>query len=267
MGNIGKQIRLSQIFNPESQNVIVVAMDHGAVLGPIPGIVDPKKTIETLSTGKPETFFMPNGIAKLVYPSFVKHQIPFMLSIDTCVEMGPEPDYFMLSDSVMHAIQLGASGVSMHVMVGAEKTSDMLKGLAKVAEDCDNLGMPLMAIMYPTGFDNNDDVKHVKWAVRIGAELGADIVKSHYTGTVDSFHEVTESCPVPVLLSGGPISSDPKDFLQVMKDVMDAGGRGCAVGRNLWQYHHPLSMLEAIKAIVHKGATVDEALSLVKKDA
>lgn len=265
MSTIGKQVRLSQLLNPVSQNAIVVAMDHAAVLGPIPGIVDPRKTVELIAKGKPDTFFMPNGVAKLVYQYFIENHIPFMLSIDTCVEMGPEPDYFMLSDSVMHAVQLGASGVSMHAMIGAAKTSDMLKGLAKVAEDCDNLGMPLMAIMYPTGFENNDDVEHVKWAARIGAELGADIVKSHYTGSVETFAEVTASCPVPVMLSGGPISTEPRIFLQVMKDVMDAGGRGCAVGRNLWQYKAPLRMLEAIKAIVHRGASVDEAIQLLRE--
>ncbi len=226
MSAVGKQIRLSQMFNPESHNAIVVAMDHAAVLGPIPGIIDPKKTVELLAKGKPDVFFMPNGVVKMVYPSFINNKVPFMLSIDTCVEMGPEPDYFMLSDTVMHAVQLGASGVCMHVLVGAEKTSEMLKGLAKVAEDCDNLGMPLMAIMYPSGFDNDNDVKHVKWAARIGAELGADIVKSHYTGSVESFAEVTAACPVPVMLSGGPISTDPREFLQVLKDVIDAGGHG-----------------------------------------
>lgn len=265
MSTIGKQVRLSQLFNQKTKNSIVVAMDHAAVLGHIPGIIDPRKTVELISRGKPDTFFMPNGVVKQVYPYFVEHQIPFMLSIDTCVEMGPEPGYFMLSDSVMHAVQLGASGVCMHVYVGAEKTSDMLKGLAKVAEDCDNLGMPLMAIMYPLGFDDDNDVKHVKWAARIGAELGADIVKSHYTGSVESFAEVTEACAVPVLLSGGPRSDNPIDFLNVLKGVIDAGGHGCAVGRNLWQYKDPLAMLESIKAIVHKGASVEEAAALLKK--
>lgn len=264
MSTIGKQIRLAQILNPLSRNAVIVAMDHGAILGPIAGIVDPRKTVELLTKGKPETFFMPSGVVKQVYPFFIEHQIPFLLSIDTCVEMGPEPDYFMLSDSVMHAVQLGASGVSMHVMVGAQKTSDMLKGLAKVAEDCDNLGMPLLAIMYPTGFEKNDDVRHIKWAARIGAELGADIVKTHYTGSADSFAEVTEACPVPVMLSGGPASDDPRLFLQMLKDVMDAGGRGCAVGRNLWQYKDPLAMLEAIKSIVHRGASVNQALEFLK---
>lgn len=265
MSTVGKEIRLAKLLNHQTENSVILAMDHAAVLGPIPGIVDPRKTVELLAPGKPDTFFMPNGVAKQVYKYFIANEIPYMLSIDTCTEMGPEPDYFMLSDTVMHAVQLGASGVCMHVMVGATKTSDMLKGMAKVAEDCDNLGMPLMAIMYPTGFDNNEDVKHIKWAARIGAELGADIVKTHYTGSSETFAEVVNSCPVPVMLSGGPRSDDPMDFLIVLKGVMDAGGRGCAVGRNLWQYKDPLAMLEATKAIVHKGASVDEAAEHLKR--
>ena len=263
MSQIGKQIRLNQMLNPKSKNAIVVAMDHAAVLGPIPGIVDPVQTVKNLADHHPDTFFMPNGVVKQVYPQFVEHHIPFMVSIDTCVEMGPEPSYFMLSDSVMHAVQLGASGVSMHVMVGAEKTSDMLKGLAKVAEDCDNLGMPLMAIMYPCGFDNNNAIEHVKWAARIGAELGADIVKTYYTGSKETFQEVVDSCPIPVMLSGGKLTDDPKDFLTVLKNVVDAGGRGCAVGRNLWQYKDPAAMLEAIKLIMHENGSVEEALKVL----
>jgi len=263
MTHIGKEVRLASLLNPKSKNSIIVAMDHAAVLGPIPGIVDPRQTVKLLSKGKPDTFFMPNGVVKQVYPYFIENQIPFMVSIDTCVEMGPEPDYFILSDSVLHAMQLGASGVSMHVLVGPEKTSDMLKGLTKVAEDCDNLGMPLMAIMYPRGYDNDNAVEHVKWAARIGAELGADIVKTYYTGSVESFQEVTSSCPVPVMLSGGQITDEPREFLQVMKDVIDAGGRGCAVGRNLWQYKDPLAMLEALKLIVHEKGSVDKALELM----
>ena len=110
------------MMNPKSKNAVFVAMDHAAVLGPIEGIVDPRATIKMLAQGKPETFFMPNGIFKQVYPFFIENQIPFMLSLDTCVEMEPEPDYFFLPDSVLHAVQLGASGVSMYVLVGPEKT-------------------------------------------------------------------------------------------------------------------------------------------------
>ncbi len=264
MSQIGKEVRLARLLHHESKNSIVAAMDHAAVLGPIPGIIDPRETVKLLAKGKPDTFFMPNGVIKQVYPYFIENDIPFMVSIDTCVEMGPEPDYFMLSDSVQHALQLGASGVSMHVLVGPENTSDMLKGLAKIAEDCDNLGMPLMAIMYPRGFKDDHALEHVKWAARIGAELGADIVKTYYTGSTESFKEVTDACPIPVMLSGGAITDKPAEFLKVLKSVIDAGGRGCAVGRNLWQYKDPLKMLEAIKVVVHKNGSVEQALEELK---
>jgi len=85
MSQIGKELRLNRMLNPKSKNAIVVAMDHAAVLGPIPGIVDPVETVKTLAAHKPETFFMPNGVVKQVYPSFVENDIPFMVSIDTCV--------------------------------------------------------------------------------------------------------------------------------------------------------------------------------------
>ena len=261
MSEIGKKVRLSQIFNPKSGNSIMVAMDHAAPIGPVPGIKDAFKTVKLLSQGNPDTFFMPIGAIKQVHPVFVERRIPFIVSIDTCTMLGPEPDYFMQTDTVEHALSVGASAVSMHVMVGAEKTSDMLKGLSKIAIKCDQLGMPLLAIMYPAGFENNFDVQRVRWAARIASELGADIVKTYYTGSKETFADVVDSCPVPVLLSGGEKTRLPQDFLQTLKNVIDAGGRGCAVGRNLWQSENPLAMLEAIKGIVHQNLSVEEALS------
>ncbi len=261
MSQIGKEVRLAKLLNAKSKNSIVVAMDHAPVLGPLPGIVDPREIVKLIVKGKPDTFFMPSGAVKQVYPYFVENQTSFMVSIDVCVEMGPEPNYFMLSDSVLHALELGASGVSMHVLIGPEKTSDMLKGLSKVAIECDDLGMPLMAIMYPRGFKNDYDVEHVKWAARVGAELGADVVKTYYTGSKETFAEVTEACPIPVMLSGGAFAKDPTDFFTMLKNVIDAGGRGVAVGRNLWQYKEPLKMLEAIKVIVHEKGTVEQAIA------
>lgn len=260
MSEIGKKVRLSQFFNKDSGNAVIIAMDHGVVVGPIPGLVDPVKTVKELSAEKPDTFFMPNGIIKHVYPHFIENRVPFIISIDTCTGLGPEPDYFMLSDTVEHAMSFGASGVSMHVYMGPQKTSDMLKGLARTAESCDRLGMPLLAIMYPEGYDNNFDVARVKWAARVAAELGADIVKTYYTGSKASFAEVIESCPIPVLLSGGEKTKEPKDFLAVLKHTIDAGGRGCAVGRNVWQAKDPKAMLRAVKKIVHQGASVEEAI-------
>jgi fructose-bisphosphate aldolase / 2-amino-3,7-dideoxy-D-threo-hept-6-ulosonate synthase len=264
MSEIGKKVRLSQLFDKKSNTSVIIAMDHGAVIGPVKGIVDPLSTIKNLCEAKPDTFFMPNGILKLAHPYFIENRVPFIIALDTCTFMGPDPDYFMLSDSVEHAMSLGASGVSMHVLIGPSKTSEMLKGLAQVAEKCDNLGMPLLAIMYPWGYENNFDVEKVKWAARIAAELGADIVKTFYTGSKETFIEVVNSCPIPVLLSGGDLANTPKEFLMVLKNTIDAGGHGCAVGRNIWQYKEPKLMVNAIKKIVHDNASVEEALLELK---
>jgi DhnA family fructose-bisphosphate aldolase class Ia len=259
MSEIGKHVRLDHILNPKSKNAVVMALDHAAVLGPIEGIIDPVETIATVNQGGPDTWFMPIGVVKQAYEQLIEDRVPFLLSLDTCTYMGPEPDLFLLTDTVEHAVRVGASGVAMHALIGPSRTSEMLAGLSKVANDCDKLGMPLMAIMYPEGFENNKDVQHVKWAARVGAELGADTVKTYYTGSRESFAEVVEACPVPVMLSGGSKTDDPLDYLSMLKNCMDAGGRGCAVGRNIWQYEDPVAMVRATKKIVHEGASVEEA--------
>jgi len=261
MSEMGKEVRLGRIFNRESNNTVMVAMDHGVPIGPVPGIIKPGETVASLCKVRPDTFFMPAGLLKQVYPSFIEYDIPFIAAIDTCTMLGPEPDYFMLADTVEHAMSMGASAVSMHVLVGPKKTSDMLKGLAKIAIDCDHMGMPLMAIMYPSGFENNFDVRVVKWVARIAAELGADIVKTYYTGCKETYAEVIESCPLPVLLSGGKIKDDPRDFLAPLKDCIDCGARGTAVGRNVWQSKNPPAILKAVRRLVHDNCSVDEALA------
>lgn len=265
MSEIGKQVRLNTLFDRVSGNSVMVAMDHGVVIGPVPGIVDPVQTVARLSKNRPNTFFMPIGIIKRVYPHFIENGIPFIAAIDTCNMMGPEPDFFMLSDTVEHALSIGASCVSMHVLVGPKRTSEMLQGLGKVAEACDRLGMPLLAIMYPEGFDNNFDVKYVKWAARIGAELGADLVKTYYTGSAETYLEVIESCPIPVLLSGGEKTNDPIEFLTTLQTVIECGARGVAVGRNVWQAKHPEIMLQAVKKIVHEKCSAEDAQAFIKE--
>ena len=263
MSTVGKEVRLARLFDRTSGNSLMVALDHGAVVGPVKGIEDPRETVRVVCAEKPSTMFMPIGIIKLVYKEFIKNDIPFIASIDTTSFMGPEPDFFIIADTVEHAMAFGASAVSAHVFIGPEKTSVMLKELAAVARKCDDLGMPLLAIMYPSGFDNNFDPKHVQWAARTGAELGADIVKTFYTGTKESFQTVVDTCPVPVLLSGGELTHEPKDFLQTLRNVLDAGGRGCAVGRNVWQYKEPGKMIQAIKKVMHEGSSPEEALAVL----
>jgi fructose-bisphosphate aldolase/2-amino-3,7-dideoxy-D-threo-hept-6-ulosonate synthase len=102
----------------------------------------------------------------------------------------------------------------------------------------------------------------VKLAARVGAELGADIVKTNYTGEVDTFKEVTAGCPVPVVVAGGPKMDTERELLQMVRDSIDAGGRGVAIGRNIFQAKDPTGLVRKIARVVHEGYDVDEAMRL-----
>jgi fructose-bisphosphate aldolase/2-amino-3,7-dideoxy-D-threo-hept-6-ulosonate synthase len=259
MSEIGKAVRLSHIRNAQSGNIVIVAMDHCPAIGPCRGLIDPVETVREVCRGEPEALFMHKGNLKLVHPILIQHRIPFLLSISTATFLGPEPDRVYLVDTVEYAAQIGASGVSMRTFVGPQYEREMIRDLGKVSAECEKYGMPLLAMMYPNGFDNNFEPKYVKHAARLGAELGADIVKTYYTGSSETFAEVTESCPVPVVMSGGPKTETAAEFLAMVKGAMDGGAVGLAVGRNVWQCSSPADMLEAIKKIVHFSASPEEA--------
>jgi len=259
MSDIGKAVRLSQIRNAESGKLVIIAMDHCPAIGPCKGLIDPVGTVREVCQGHPDALFMHKGNLKLVHPILIQHRVPFLLSISTATFLGSEPDRVYLVDTVEYAAQIGASGVSMRTFVGPQYEREMIRDLGKVSAECEKYGMPLLAMMYPNGFDDNYAVKYVKHAARIGAELGADVVKTYYTGSAESFAEVTESCPVPVVMSGGPKTATRVEFLSTLKGAMDGGAMGVAVGRNAWQEDRPAAMVEAIKKVVHAGASPEEA--------
>jgi fructose-bisphosphate aldolase/2-amino-3,7-dideoxy-D-threo-hept-6-ulosonate synthase len=127
-------------------------------------------------------------------------------------------------------------------------------------------GMPLLAMMYPRGkkISSEHDVEVVKLAARAGAELGADIIKTNYTGDIDSFKEVIKGCPVPVVIAGGPKMSTTKDVLEMVRDAVEAGAAGTSIGRNVFQAEDPTKMVRAMAALVHGGEGVDEAMKLLR---
>ena len=161
---------------------------------------------------------------------------------------------------------MGADAVSVHINIGSGTEAEQLKKLGKVAEQCDNWGMPLIAMMYPRGknITNPNDPELVAHVARVGAELGADVIKTNFTGDIDTFRKVVEGCPVPVVMAGGPKTSTDREFLTMVRAAMDAGGRGVAIGRNVFQHDNPTAMTRALTLIVHKGAGVDEAMEALR---
>lgn len=256
----GKKRRLRRIFRSDNKTV-VVPMDHGVTIGPVKGLLNMQSIIEKLLDGDADAVVINRGIAKTVDTG----KAGLIVHLSGITLRCPNPNHKVQIGSVVDAVRLGADAVSVHVNVGAEHETEMLSTMGKVACECDNLGMPLLAMMYPRGPNIKDPhaVDVVAHAARLGAELGADIIKTNYTGDPESLKEVIDSCPVPVIIAGGPKAETPRDVLQMVKDSIIAGGAGLSIGRNVFQYNDPTKMVKALSAIVHDNASVSEAMKIL----
>ncbi len=261
---LGKKIRIERIINRETGNTVIVPMDHGVSMGPIEGLTDLPKTINAVAEGGANAVVLHKGIVAFGHRGYGR-DIGLILHLSASTSLAPDPNEKVLVCTVEEAIKLGADAVSIHVNVGSKTEAEQLKALGEISKICSEWGMPLLAMMYPRGDGINQyDEKAVALAARVGAELGADIVKTNYTGSVESFRKVVKGCPVPVVVAGGPKMGSEEELLRMVRDAMDAGARGVAIGRNIFQANDPTKMTRAVSLIVHKNASVEEALEVLR---
>ena len=258
--NEGKTRRLKRIFQKDNRTVIV-PMDHGVTVGPIMGITNMQTITDKLIKGKVDAVLVHKGIAKRIDID----DAGLIVMLSGMSTLSPNVNAKVQVCSVQEALKLGADAVSVHVNVGAQDEDKMLANLGKVSEECDAFGIPLLAMMYPRGpkIANEHALEVVAHAARIGAELGADIIKTNYTGNIESFKQVTESCPAPVVIAGGPKCKSPQEVLQTTFDALQAGASGLSIGRNVFQAEDPTAIAKALSAIVHENATVEQAMKIM----
>lgn len=253
----GKQRRLQRIFRDDGRTVII-PMDHGVTLGPVAGLENMQGTVDGLARGGVDAIVIHKGIAT----NIDTRRLGLIIHVNGSTELSPDPNRKLQVCTVDEAVKLGADGVSIHINVGAVTEAEMLLDLGSASAACEDYGIPLLAMMYPRGpkIANSNDVTVVKHVARLGAELGADIVKTNYTGSVDSFQTVVKGCPVPVVIAGGPKANTEAEVLEMVHGSVQAGGVGVSLGRNVFQHKDPEAMSRAVVAIVHKGTSVEEAL-------
>jgi fructose-bisphosphate aldolase / 2-amino-3,7-dideoxy-D-threo-hept-6-ulosonate synthase len=261
MSLIGKSIRLERIMNRRNKRTVIVPMDHGVSVGPIKGLVNLNEVVDKVAEGGANAVLGHRGLPMYGHRRYGR-DIGLILHLSGSSNLNPDPNNKVQVMTVEEALVMGADAVSVHINIGADNESEMLKTLGAVSRDCVRWGMPLVAMMYPRGkkVKSEHDPEVVKLAARIGAELGADIVKTNYTGDVDSFKEVVQGCLAPVIVAGGPRMETSRDVLQLVAEAIEAGGAGASIGRNVFQAPDPTRMVRAIVRIVHEGYTVDEAM-------
>ncbi len=236
-------------------------MDHGLTVGTIKGLEDLADIVDKVAIGGANAVLMHSGMVGAGHRQYGQ-DIGLIIHLSGATSLTPDPDRKVLVCSVERALKMGADGVSIHINIGADEEPEMLQDAHRVVESSREWGLPLIAMMYPRGKKIKDEnaPEVVNIAVRAGAELGADIVKTNYTGDIDSFKYIVKSVHIPVIIAGGPKTDTTQDLLQLVYDSIQAGGRGVAFGRNVFQAEDPIKIVKALSKIVHHNYTVEEVL-------
>lgn len=263
---LGKRIRMERIVDRNTGKTVIVPMDHGISVGPISGLTDMKRAIQQVAEGGANAIVEHKGLVAEGHRRKGK-DVGLIVHLSASTSLSVYPNAKTLVCTVEEALKLGADAVSIHVNLGNGGEKEMLHDFGKVSYDARTWGMPLLAMIYPRGEKIKDefDVGVIKHAARVGDEMGADIVKVSYTGTVASFRQVTEGCSVPVVIAGGPKMDSDRDILEMVKGAIEAGGAGVSIGRNVFQHGDPTRMVRAISTIVHEGNDVENALKLLEE--
>ncbi len=262
---IGKKIRLERIIDRNSHKTVIIPMDHGVTVGPIEGLADMRTAVSNVVAGGANAILMHKGIVRAGHRG-TGRDVGLIIHLSAGTAMSPDPNAKELVCTVEEAIKLGADAVSVHINLGAETDKEMLRQLGQISERCFEWQMPLVAMMYTRGAKIKDEynVENVKHAARVGAELGADIVKVVYTGSVESFAAVVEGCTVPVVIAGGPKMGSDEEIFNMVQGALEAGAAGVSIGRNAFQHKAPAKMVQALSRMVHAAATVEEAIQIVQ---
>jgi DhnA family fructose-bisphosphate aldolase class Ia len=254
--------RLGGVFRADGRTVIV-ALDHGLIDGPLRGLVDPASTIGEVLAGGADAILTSYGIARKFAPELARGGL--ILRADGATtnlggpSSGPVPVPFF---SVDEALRLGVDALVVTAVPGSDGETDSLRNLSSVAAAAHRWGIPVLAEMVPGGFNSRKEDRTpqaIAAAARLGVELGADFIKAPYAAP---YQVVVESTFAPVVILGGSKTSERK-MLTDIRDALDAGGAGVAIGRNVFQCDDPTAMTAAVVALVHDNASVDQAMALL----
>jgi len=260
---LGKQVRLNRLIKHPSGKFVGITVDHAIARGVLPGLVPIHETVKKVFEGQPDAITMQKGIAEKVFP-------PYAGKVSLLLKSTSFAPYHMNFDvptaDVEEALRLGADGISIGVIVGGPEQKEQIAHLAKISKDAASFGMPLICHIYPRGSEekNPKSPDAVAYAVRVAAELGADIIKTNWNGSAAAFEKVVQACPAPakVVLAGGSPGSSLESYFKMTEEAMSIGVSGVTYGRFVFEDQNPVAVIKAIKAMVYEGKSAKEALDM-----
>lgn len=260
----GKINRMKRFFSFHSNRTILLPVDHGTTLGPIYGLERLETVIEQcVNSGKI------NGVIghRRIFPILAKPSIqPISGILHLCASTRlSNSNTKVLVAHVEDALRLGADAVSVHVNLGEITESAMLHSLGMIVSKAMEYALPVLAMVYVRKGDSTSyTVDDVALSARVVDDIGADIIKVPYTGTVEGFERVVEACCAPVIIAGGELIDTTEDVIAMVAHALDAGAKGISIGRNIFAIEHTNELLDALALLVHKNASLHSATMLYK---
>jgi fructose-bisphosphate aldolase/2-amino-3,7-dideoxy-D-threo-hept-6-ulosonate synthase len=265
---MGKTLRLARLFDPDSGTSIVLPMDH-AIEEHFTELERPSALIGDLARAGVNAFLTRRGLGSFAADQFAgRAGWVQRLTGRSGLSPGHDNEQLVLA-SVEEALRRGADAVVPTFFIGPDTEADQLTALGSISDECNRLGLPLLAEIFPTGgpdaapYDGPYSVDDMRLAVRIASEEGADLIKTWYTGDPESFREVVDYSLVPVIVAGGARAETGREVLEMVRGAVDGGAVGVAMGRKVWQSSDPAGMVRAMAAVLRDGASVDEAEQLL----
>ncbi len=256
--NWGMKNRISRIIKPATGRCVMLAVDHGYFQGPTTGLSDLGKTVNPLLPYADALMITRGALRNWIDPA---SDIPIILRVSGGQSILKELSNEVITTCVEDAIRINASAITCSVYVGGEFEKETIENLSKLVDDGDKYGIPVLAVT-AVGKDMVRDARYLGLASRICVEMGAHIIKTYYT---EDFGKVVEACGnIPVVIAGGKKIVE-RDALQMAFNAVRDGAAGVDMGRNIFQSDSPTGMVQAVRAIVHEGKTVDEAYEIYEQ--
>ena len=262
MSDCGKKVRLCRVLGGARHRALVVAFDHALVLGPIPGTENPLGQIRRFAEAKVDAVLLNLGLMRQFADSSLDSPLPALIArIDwTTVwsamnNNGTGELHSSLLARPADALRQGADAVLTYMVVGtgdADFESKEIARTAEVARECERVGIPLIVESLARGksVENPGDPRWLNLHTRMATELGADAVKTDYTGDPISMRAVVEGCPIPILVLGGSRQGSDEEALDVVRSVVLAGAAGVFFGRNVFQAENMGLFLQQARSVL-----------------
>jgi 3-hydroxy-5-phosphonooxypentane-2,4-dione thiolase len=252
----GMRNRLSQLIKKDG-HCFFMPIDHGYFQGPTRCLERPGETVKNLLAYSDALFVTRGVLRSSIDPD---RSVPIILRVSGGTSMiGHDLSDEIITTAIDDIIRLNASAVGISVFIGTAYEKQSLENLAKIVNECERIGIPVMAVTAVGKELEKRDARYLALCCRIAAELGAKVVKTYWC---ENFEKVTVGCPVPVVMAGGPKCETEIEVFNFVHDGMQRGAIGINLGRNVWQHPHPVAMAKALHAVIHKNATPKEALEI-----